>query len=373
MVARDPSEPHRVSTPLELLFDLCFVVAIAQAAAHLHHALGEAHALHGLLGFASAFFAIWWAWMNLTWFASAFDVDDVPYRLLVLMQISGVLVLAAGVPRAFEDGDFGVITAGFTIMRVSLIALWLRAGHVEPARRRTARRSALGLALCQVGWLSMLSWPAPARAYGFLLFALCELAVPLWAERAGKTSWHPHHIAERYGLLMLIVLGESVLSATEAVQSALESSASSWRLLSLGAGGLLIVFSMWWIYFEHPAQRVLHSTRMAFIWGYGHFPIFASIAATGAGLALVADHAAGHAHISRAATGAAVAIPVATYLVSVWFAHVRPHMPGRAPALAFLLTTCGVLLAPALSGGVLLIGALLAALVTFLVIRQQRA
>jgi hypothetical protein len=129
----------------------------------------------------------------------------------------------------------------------------------------------------------MLSWPAPARAYGFLLFALCELGVPLWAERAGKTSWHPHHIAERYGLLTLIVLGESVLSATEAVQSALEASASSWQLLSLGAGGLLIVFSIWWIYFEHPAQRVLHSTRVAFVWGYGHFPIFASIAATGAG------------------------------------------------------------------------------------------
>ena len=372
MVARDPGEPHRVSTPLELLFDLCFVVAIAQAAAHLHHAVGEGHTLHGVLGFASAFFAIWWAWMNLTWFASAFDTDDVPYRLLVLAQIAGVLVLAAGVPRAFEEGDFGVITVGYTIMRVPLIALWLRAAHADPTCAPTARRFALGLGLCQLGWWSLLIWPATARAYGFLVFALCELSVPIWAERAGRTKWHPHHIAERYGLLTLIVLGESVLSATQAVQGALDVNANTYQLLALSAGGLLIVFSVWWIYFAHPAQHVLSSLRAGFTWGYGHFPIFASIAAIGAGLSVVADHAAGHAHLSRQAAGAAVAVPVAVYLACVWLAHVRPHAHGGGVAIAFLLTIGGVLAAPVLpGGGVLAIGLLLAGLVTFLVATRR--
>ena len=99
MTARDPHEPHRASTPLELLFDLCFVVAVAQASGRLHHGIVEGHAGRAVLGYVVVFFAIWWAWMNFTWFASAYDTDDVPYRLLVLVQIAGVLVLAAGVAR----------------------------------------------------------------------------------------------------------------------------------------------------------------------------------------------------------------------------------------------------------------------------------
>jgi low temperature requirement protein LtrA len=100
MKARSPHEHHRAATPLELFFDLVFVVAIAQAASGLHHAIGEAHALQGLVGYLMVFFAIWWAWMNFTWFASAYDCDDVPYRLAVFVQISGALILAAGVPAS---------------------------------------------------------------------------------------------------------------------------------------------------------------------------------------------------------------------------------------------------------------------------------
>ena len=77
MAGRDPEEPYRSSTPLELLFDLCFVVAVAQAAGALHHDLVEARsATASWLSFV--FFAIWWPWMNFTWFASAYDTDDVP-------------------------------------------------------------------------------------------------------------------------------------------------------------------------------------------------------------------------------------------------------------------------------------------------------
>ena len=83
MVARSPHETHRAATPLELFFDLVFVVAIAQAAGALHHAVAELHAVDGLIGYLMVFFAIWWAWMAFTWFASAYDCDDVPYRLLV--------------------------------------------------------------------------------------------------------------------------------------------------------------------------------------------------------------------------------------------------------------------------------------------------
>ena len=94
---RDPDEPGRVSTPLELLFDLVFVVAIAGSAAELHHGLSAAH--YGTVGgYLMTFFAIWWAWMNYTWFASAYDNDDVVFRLLTFVIMSGALFLAAGVP-----------------------------------------------------------------------------------------------------------------------------------------------------------------------------------------------------------------------------------------------------------------------------------
>ena len=103
MSGRDPDEEHRASTPLELFFDLCFVVAVAAAAATLHHDLAQGH-LSGLAGYAMVFFAIWWAWVNYSWFASAYDTGDVIFRLLTFVVMTGVLVLAAGAPRAAGDG-----------------------------------------------------------------------------------------------------------------------------------------------------------------------------------------------------------------------------------------------------------------------------
>src|SRR5215212_3582986 len=100
--ARHPDDAHRSSTPLELLFDLCFVVSIAQASNELHHALSESVSVApALVSYGMVFFAIWWGWMNFTWFASAYDNDDVLYRLTTLVQMAGALVVAAGVPLAF--------------------------------------------------------------------------------------------------------------------------------------------------------------------------------------------------------------------------------------------------------------------------------
>ena len=96
MRARSTTEQHRASTPLELFFDLCFVVAISQAASSLHHALAEAHYADALRGYGGVFFAIWWAWMNFTWFASAYDTDDVAFRVFVFVTMTGALILAAG-------------------------------------------------------------------------------------------------------------------------------------------------------------------------------------------------------------------------------------------------------------------------------------
>ena len=132
MTARDPWQEHRAATPLELLFDLCFVAAVSQAATMLHHALTEGHIGTGVLGYFMVFFAIWWAWVNFTWFASAYDTDDGPYRVLTLVQMAGVLVLAAGIPAALDEYDFTVITFGYVLMRVAMVAQWLRAAREHP-------------------------------------------------------------------------------------------------------------------------------------------------------------------------------------------------------------------------------------------------
>ncbi len=361
MAARSPHEAHRTATPLELLFDLVFVVAIAQAASGLHHAIAELHPLEGLVGYLMVFFAIWWAWMAFTWFASAYDCDDVPYRLLVFVQISGALLLAAGIPTMFETRTPNVaVVGGYVVMRLALVAQWLRASVSDPERRATARRYALGITISQAAWAGMLLVPQYWTP-GFITLVAFDLALPMWAERASPTTWHPHHIAERYGLLTLIVLGESILSATTAIESAFTAGNALSDLAPLIAGGLLIVYSMWWIYFDRPAHDLLTNIRTAFVWGYGHYFVFASAAAVGAGLAVAVDAATHHAKIGVAGAGAAVAVPVATYLVCLWILHYRPEYRrtrSYGPIAAVM-----VLLTPPTGYAVPLIGLILATLV----------
>src|SRR3954466_9827855 len=150
MRARPSDEPHRVSTPLELFFDLCFVVAVAQAAAPLHHSIAAHHVAPGVRGSLMVFFAIWWGWMNFSWFASAYDTDDDVYRITAFVQIAGALVLAAGVAPAFDGGDFVVITIGYVIMRLAMVAQWTRAARSDPPRRATALRYAIGVTCVQI-------------------------------------------------------------------------------------------------------------------------------------------------------------------------------------------------------------------------------
>ncbi|WP_239162086.1 low temperature requirement protein A [Acrocarpospora phusangensis] len=351
-MVRRSREGHRAATPLELLFDLCFVVGVAQAAASLHHALAEGHAGSGVVGYAMVFFAIWWAWMNFTWFASAYDTDDVSYRLLVLVQIVGVLILAAGVPRAFEEKNFGLITLGYAVMRLAMVALWLRAAREDPEGRSCAVRYAIGIAAVQGGWLARLAverltdlGDAPMLGL-FALLAAAELVVPLWAERYQQTTWHPRHIAERYGLFTLIVLGESVLAATLAIQAGLDRGLATAALVPVALSGVVIVFGMWWLYFSRPAHRLLTSNRTSFPWGYGHYLIFSSAAAAGAGLAVAIDYATHTAHVGGFGAGMSTAAPVAVFLLSVWLVHLRPHRADRRIDLAFPVTAALVLLTP---------------------------
>ncbi|MFD5339401.1 low temperature requirement protein A [Streptomyces hawaiiensis] len=344
--ARGRDEAHRTASPLELFFDLCFVVAVAQAGIQLVHSVAEGHAGEGILDYAMVFFALWWAWMNFTWFASAYDNDDVLYRVVTLVQIAGVLVLAAGVSRAFEEHEYLVVWLGYVIMRVALAAQWLRAARsTEGPERTTALRYAGGVLACQVGWLGLLLLPAGARPWWFLVMALLEMCVPPFAERERTTSWHPRHIAERYGLFTIIVLGETIAAATIAVKSGIDENDALGELLPIAAGGLLVIFAAWWIYFVVPIHGHLRSNRQAFLWGYGHYLVFASAAAIGAGLEVAVEQTVGKAHISTLAASAAVTLPTALYLLTVWVLHSRHFKRGISqqlvlPTTALLVICC---------------------------------
>jgi low temperature requirement protein LtrA len=363
MTARSRDEEHRVASPLELFFDLCFVVAIAQAGMQLVHAVAAGHAGEGILNYAMIFFSIWWAWMNFTWFSSAYDNDDALYRVVTLVQIAGVLVLAAGVSQAFEHHVYTAVWLGYVIMRFALIAQWLRAARGAQGPEKTmALRYAGGVFLCQIGWLGLLVLPQSGRPWVFLVMAIAEMCVPLYAEKDFVTSWHPHHVSERFGLFTIIVLGETIAASTVAVKSAVDEHDALRELLPIAAGGLLIVFAAWWIYFVVPIHGHLRSNRQSFLWGYGHYLIFSSAAAIGAGLEVAVEEAVGKTQISTLAASAAVTLPTALYFLTVWLLHARHFKVGIAQQLVLPMTALLVILCTFLGSWAVLAAGIVAAL-----------
>lgn len=328
MVGRDPSEPHRAATPLELLFDLTFVVAFSQAGTQAAHLLELGHFSSAIIAFSLAVFAICWAWINYTWLASAYDNDDAYVRVATMVQMVGVLVMALGMPEFFhsiaggEHVDNGVIIAGYVIMRLATIALWLRIARHDPSSRRTALRYAGYLAIVQAAWIVLIvvNLPFALTLWIWLLLGICEMAIPPLAERGGgSTPWHPHHIAERYGLLVIITLGEVVLGTILAISAAVEAEGWSLDAGLVAFGGTLLAFGLWWTYFTMPSGKLLaRFRRRSYVWGYGHMIVFGALAATGAGLHVAANEIAGHASIDDVAALGTVVVPVAIFLTALF-------------------------------------------------------
>ena len=347
--SRDVNETHRAATPLELLFDLVSVIAIAAAAAGLHHAIAEAHFAEGILKFAAAFFGIWWAWMNYTWFASAYDNDDTLFRLLTMTIMGGALAMAAGVDAFFTAANLTMIVIGYVVMRLAMVVLWLRAAAYDSADRKTALWYAGGIAIAQIYWVTLLF---SAIESGILFCALfvfgvaLELTVPALAESKGTTSWHRHHIAERYGLLIIIVLGETLLAAAAALESMAEGFSSS--LITIACSALAVVCSLWWLYFSKEEHLATNDSPRAFAWGYGHAFIFAAGAAVGAGFAVLVDIVTDHAEVGLSVGNYSVAVPVAIYLSGLWFVRDRFVLKGIAryvlPLFAVLILVLSALL-----------------------------
>ena len=264
MSGRDPEERGRSATPVELLYDLTYVIAFAAAAEELAHGVSLGHLWPALGAYAFAIFAVTWAWMNFTWFASAYGNDDAMFRVATLVQMIGVVILIFGLPVSFEAAAHGespnnmLMVLGYVVMRVPLIALWLRAARQDPAHRRIDTAYAVTIAIAQVAWvLSAIAGLTTVVTVAILvLLATAEMVVPIILERRlGRPPWNAGHVAERFSLLTLIVLGEVIAATTSAVTALTGEDGWSPAAVAITASGLVLATAFWWAYFREDLRR----------------------------------------------------------------------------------------------------------------------
>jgi low temperature requirement protein LtrA len=331
MSGRDPRERYRVATPLELLFDLTFVVAFGISASEFAHMLAEDHVGAGLAGFAFCTFAICWAWVNFSWFASAYDTDDWVYRMMTMLQMVGVIILAMGIPPVYASIEHGehldnqVMVAGYVVMRIALVAQWLRAAKQDPERRAACMTYAGFVIFAQIGWIGLIF----AHTTVVVTFALAAVLVlvefggPWIAEtQMGGTPWHAHHIAERYSLLAIIALGEGVVGTVASLSAVVGHQGWSVDSILVAVAGTGLTFGMWWVYFVIPAAQLLGAHReRSFLFGYLHIVVFGAIVATGAGLHVAAYYIEHQTKLGSVGTVLSVAIPVGVYILSIYLLY----------------------------------------------------
>lgn len=349
MIGRNPNQSDRTTTPLELLYDLTYVVAFGVAADQLAEQLGQGAVWPAIGAYVFAIWAVSWAWLNFTWFASAYENDDVIIRLATIMQMIGVVVLAYGLPVSFEAAAHGespnnlLMVVGYVIMRLPLIALWLRAAQQDPEHRDNAISYVITISIAQVGWIltAVLPLPVLVTVLALIILAFAEMIAPLIATRRyGRTPWNAGHLAERFGLLTLITIGEVIAGTTAAVGALTQEVGWSVEAVLIAASGLLIAAAVWWTYFLVPSRIVLERRpERTFAWRYVHLALFGSIAAIGAGLHLTTI-AVSHGEVSLLGIALALAVPLAITIVLiflVWSVLLRSFDATHLPLLLITL------------------------------------
>ncbi|WP_209370844.1 low temperature requirement protein A [Brevibacterium renqingii] len=324
MRPRDPEEDSRAASSLELFFDLVFVIAVSIAASHLHDTVTAGNLGDGIMKYLLVFFGVWWAWMNFTWFATSFDTDDWLYRVLTIVQMGGVLVLAAGIEPVFARGDFLVLILGYVLMRIIMVTQWLRASRRAGSARRATFVYAGGIAAAQVLWVAWLFISDPVVSMVALIaLIVLEVAIPTVAEALSWTPLHAHHIADRYGCFTIIVLGESLLASANAVFGAFADIEDIVPLISLGVLSLIVTAAMWWIYFWPPHHEALSGMRGTLAYAYGHYFIFAAAGALSAGVGIEVDSQLGRSALDPLLATFTVSVPIVVFVLGVWLLAIR--------------------------------------------------
>jgi inward rectifier potassium channel len=272
---------ERKVTWLELFYDLIFVAAIIQ----LGDALSHHVSLGGFAAFAGHFVPLWIAWSGFTFFANRFDVDDFTHRIMVFVQMFAMGAMAISAPHAME-GHPAIFSVCFAVAQAMVMVMHIRAWYQVPKARDYCKYWGIVFGLSALAFLISALLPTPWTYGMWGLGILVILAAPVSKVSRTLMERYPldmEHLSERYGLLTIIVLGESFVK----VLSYLSGSDLGTELeyVAKGSLGLLLTCTVWWIYFDDVAGSHLKKQRGAFeVWLYGHLPL--AIAITGVGVAV---------------------------------------------------------------------------------------
>jgi low temperature requirement protein LtrA len=279
----DSTPNDRRATWLELFFDLVFVVAIS----------GLAHVLHdhltwsGIIDFAALFIPIWWLWIDFSYYADQFDVDRGPYRIIMLGVMFGIVVLSITIPNALHGGAVQ-FAAVYTALRLVIIGLYVQAWRLVPQSRELTARYILSFSVAFILWFISIFVPEPTCFWLWAVAMLIEITNgPITYATIRSVPAQVSHMDERFGLFVIIVLGEAVL----AVATGVADSNWQWTAALTALSGFIAAVSFWWMYFERADHSVIHTTLRggkrallrSYIYGYSHVLVFAGIVATGVG------------------------------------------------------------------------------------------
>jgi low temperature requirement protein LtrA len=277
-------------TPLELFFDLVFVLALTQCTALMADnptwgGIGQGVLVLGLL---------WWSWTAYTWLASVIDPEEGGVRLAIFAAMAAFLIAALSVPEAF--GDLALTFAlAYGVVRFAHIGLMLLVGRDDPAFRRSTIGlgigTAIGVGLVVVGTF----FDGTTQAAIWALALGLDMAEPYLF---GSEGWKflPGHFAERHGLIIIIALGESIVAI--GVGAGVDVDAA---VIAAAVLGIAFVSAMWWIYFDvvalvaarrlidAPEGRVRNEMARD-SYSYLHFPMVAGIVLIALGLKTTLDH-----------------------------------------------------------------------------------
>jgi low temperature requirement protein LtrA len=289
-------EGERV-TPLELFFDLVFVLAITECTTLMAHHPSWSGLGQGLLVLG----VLWWAWASYAWLTSVIDPEAGAVRLVFFAAMGSMLIAAISVPEAF--GDLALVFAlSIGLFRVAHIALFTIASANQP----DLRRSTIGLAVSTAIAVTIL---AAASAFdGVPQAALWVLALALdfgGPYFFGEEGWQlvPGHFAERHGLIIIIALGESIVEIGTGAAGHLDFSIGVAAVLGVG-----VAAAMWWVYFDVVAlvsARRLAEAEVGRVqnalardsYTYLHLFLVAGIVLTAFGLEEVLAHTDEHLHL----------------------------------------------------------------------------
>jgi len=261
---------------LELLFDLIFVFAVAKATHILAHAHHGHISLEQYFIFILVMIPIWWAWTGHTLFATRFDTEDTGQKLLTLAQMLVVVFWTSFINADFDPNYHGYLLF-YVLIRVLLITMYWRATLSHSIAAPITKRLTIGFSIGLIVALSSLLFDSPLRYFVMYAGIGIEILTPLLSREVLKTvPVKSHHLPERYGLLTIILLGESVIILATKLNDI------SWTGFTIGSAiaGFFLLSAIWWLYFDLMEKNILGQkmqTGQNII--YGHLFIYSGLSA----------------------------------------------------------------------------------------------